>query len=156
MLAGTPLQNNLGELFSLLNLLMPGVFSCSSEFEAFFEAPVGSGSAEDRASMLSEEQSLLVANRFHAILAPFMLRRLKAQVMADVPAKVSRWVLQLAGRPCLGAAAAGAACWHTDRQPAQRADVLSTPGWTGSGEALAKRVDFKGPMKVTCRHVETS
>ena len=86
--AGTPLQNDLGELFSLLNLLMPRVFSCSAEFQAFFDAPAAGTSAEDRAHLLSEEQSLLVANRFHAILAPFMLRRLKAQVLADVPAKV--------------------------------------------------------------------
>lgn len=70
---------------------MPHVFSSDQEFQAWFQS---SDSIPSKAStglpggQLSEEESLLVAGRFHQILAPFMLRRLKAQVLADLPAKV--------------------------------------------------------------------
>ena len=60
--AGTPLQNSLNELFSLLNLLMPRVFNSSQEFEAFFDACDGQNEAgQGAAARLSEEESLLVA-----------------------------------------------------------------------------------------------
>ena len=87
---GTPLQNRLEELWSLLNLLMPHVFSSDQEFQAWFESSDSAGKASSSlpCGQLTEEESLLVAGRFHQILAPFMLRRLKAQVLADLPAKV--------------------------------------------------------------------
>ena len=95
---GTPLQNRLEELWSLLNLLMPHVFSSDQEFQAWFE---GSASPGLPCGQLTEEESLLVAGRFHQILAPFMLRRLKAQVLANLPAKVhaSSRVSYLGGAP---------------------------------------------------------
>ena len=87
---GTPLQNRLEELWSLLNLLMPHVFSSDQEFQAWFESSDSTGKASPSppCGQLTEEENLLVAGRFHQILAPFMLRRLKAQVLADLPAKV--------------------------------------------------------------------
>lgn len=94
--AGTPLQNSLSELFSLLNLLMPHVFSDDQEFQAFFEATDSSDTAAvAAAAQLTEEESLLVASRFHQILAPFMLRRLKDQVMAGLAPKVWPRLLHL-------------------------------------------------------------
>lgn len=38
--AGTPLQNNIAELWSLLNLLMPSLFDSADDFEQWFAAPM--------------------------------------------------------------------------------------------------------------------
>lgn len=74
LLTGTPLQNSLRELWSLLNFLYPEIFSSSEEFEALFEAQTG-----------EEEQAII--GRFHRILRPFMLRRVKSEVEIDIPPK---------------------------------------------------------------------
>ena len=46
--------------------------------------------AESESAMLGQEEALLVADRLHLVLRPFMLRRLKADVAADLPQKVLR------------------------------------------------------------------
>ena len=43
----------------------------------------------DESAMLDEEECLLVTNRLHQVLRPFMLRRLKESVATELPAKVS-------------------------------------------------------------------
>lgn len=65
LLTGTPLQNNLHELWALLNYLLPTLFTSSEEFDAMF-APEG-----------MKDQ---VLKSLHKILRPFMLRRLKKDV----------------------------------------------------------------------------
>lgn len=47
LLTGTPLQNRLGELWALLNFILPSVFSCSDSFDAWFGGAFG-GSASVR------------------------------------------------------------------------------------------------------------
>ncbi len=97
---GTPLQNKLDELWSLLNFLMPTIFGSADDFDAWFGAPLaalqaskdskegnGSGSVRE-AAMLSQEEYLLVTNRLHSVLRPFMLRRLKESVASELPGKV--------------------------------------------------------------------
>ena len=69
LLTGTPLQNNLHELWALLNFLLPDVFSSSDEFDEWFNLDVDDTEAKQR--MISQ---------LHKILRPFMLRRLKADV----------------------------------------------------------------------------
>mmetsp|Transcript_11483 Transcript_11483/g.18741 ORF Transcript_11483/g.18741 Transcript_11483/m.18741 type:complete len:1481 (+) Transcript_11483:112-4554(+) len=69
LLTGTPLQNNLHELWALLNFLLPDVFSSSEEFDEWFNLDVDDTEAKQR--MISQ---------LHKILRPFMLRRLKADV----------------------------------------------------------------------------
>ncbi|WIA16563.1 hypothetical protein OEZ85_013234 [Tetradesmus obliquus] len=98
LLTGTPLQNKLGELWALLNFLMPDVFSSADDFDAWFGAPLqaikaagsaaatAAGSAAE-ASMLNQEEYLLVTTRLHAVLRPFMLRRLKESVATELPQK---------------------------------------------------------------------
>ncbi|KAK9827652.1 hypothetical protein WJX81_004004 [Elliptochloris bilobata] len=93
LLTGTPLQNNLTELWSLLNFIMPELFGSSDDFQQWFACtPSLAGSGSD-AALLSEEETLLITNRLHQVLRPFILRRLKESVAAELPEKVERLVL---------------------------------------------------------------
>ena len=85
LLTGTPLQNNLPELWALLNFLLPTIFKSSETFEQWFSAPF-SGTAEK--IEMNEEEKLLVIQRLHKVLRPFVLRRLKREVLKQLPQKV--------------------------------------------------------------------
>lgn len=87
LLTGTPLQNNLAELWSLLNFLLPKVFNSSDEFEKWFSLAVVKYSSEKEAQ-LTEEEQLLIINRLHQVLRPFLLRRVKKEVESEIPNKV--------------------------------------------------------------------
>ncbi|CAN6551450.1 unnamed protein product [Malus baccata var. baccata] len=93
LLTGTPLQNNLEELWALLNFLLPNIFNSSDDFSQWFNKPFESSvdnSAEQ--ALLSEEENLLVINRLHQVLRPFVLRRLKHKVENQLPEKIERLV----------------------------------------------------------------
>ncbi|KAG0362278.1 SNF2 family N-terminal domain-containing protein [Gamsiella multidivaricata] len=66
LITGTPLQNNLHELWALLNFLLPDVFSSSEDFDAWFE---NQGGDQDK-----------VVQQLHKVLRPFLLRRIKSDV----------------------------------------------------------------------------
>ncbi|CAK9291495.1 unnamed protein product [Gordionus sp. m RMFG-2023] len=74
LLTGTPLQNNLHELWALLNFLLPDVFDSSEDFDSWFDTTSCFG------------DSALV-ERLHAVLKPFLLRRLKSEVEKKLPPK---------------------------------------------------------------------
>lgn len=59
LIAGTPLQNNLSELWSLLNFLLPEVFSSMSTFESWFDFTSFSEAAENEKA---QEQRSQVCN----------------------------------------------------------------------------------------------
>lgn len=67
LLTGTPLQNNLHELWALLNFLLPDVFNSSDDFDSWFNTNTFMG-----------DNALI--ERLHAVLRPFLLRRLKSEV----------------------------------------------------------------------------
>ncbi|XP_070671595.1 chromatin structure-remodeling complex protein SYD-like isoform X3 [Malus domestica] len=93
LLTGTPLQNNLEELWALLNFLLPNIFNSSDDFSQWFNKPFessGDNSAEQ--ALLSEEENLLIINRLHQVLRPFVLRRLKHKVENQLPEKIERLV----------------------------------------------------------------
>ena len=96
LLTGTPLQNNLAELWSLLNFLLPKIFSSCEEFKKWFDKPLSKMHpmtqkqlAKNDSSLfeLSEEERLLVINRLHQVLRPFLLRRVKKEVEKELPPK---------------------------------------------------------------------
>ncbi|OMJ87897.1 hypothetical protein SteCoe_10309 [Stentor coeruleus] len=87
LLTGTPLQNNLAELWSLLNFLLPKIFHSQEDFEKWFNQPFSKISGEKQV-VLNEEESLLVINRLHQVLRPFLLRRVKKEVESQLPDKV--------------------------------------------------------------------
>ncbi|KTD74802.1 DEAD/DEAH box helicase [Legionella waltersii] len=74
-LTGTPLENNLGELWSLFHFLMPGLLGDVKQFRQWFRTPI-----EKHADM---ERRELLAKR----VKPFLLRRTKNQVAKELPQK---------------------------------------------------------------------
>jgi ATP-dependent helicase STH1/SNF2 len=87
LLTGTPLQNNLSELWSLLNFLLPKIFLSLDDFEKWFNQPFAKLPGEKHVE-LNEEENLLIINRLHQVLRPFLLRRVKKEVESELPDKV--------------------------------------------------------------------
>ncbi|KAF7009977.1 hypothetical protein CFC21_024457 [Triticum aestivum] len=85
LLTGTPLQNNLAELWSLLNFILPDIFSSHQEFESWFDFS-GKGD-EEQQEEADEKKRVLVVSKLHAILRPFLLRRMKVDVEQMLPRK---------------------------------------------------------------------
>lgn len=91
ILTGTPLQNNLPELWALLNFVLPTIFKSVKSFDEWFNTPFANTGGQDRME-LTEEEQLLVIRRLHKVLRPFLLRRLKKDVEKDLPEKQERVV----------------------------------------------------------------
>lgn len=90
LLTGTPLQNNLTELWSLLFFLMPpengeGGFADLSEFHDWFHKPESQILESGREQMDDEARAII--SKLHKVLRPYLLRRLKADVEKQMPAK---------------------------------------------------------------------
>jgi ATP-dependent helicase STH1/SNF2 len=94
LLTGTPLMNDLSELWSLLNFLLPTIFNSVETFDQWFSRPFeqfGGGSNTDEGDdLLSNEERILVIHRLHELLRPFMLRRVKSEVLDQLPEKVEK------------------------------------------------------------------
>ena len=66
-LTATPLHNGLDELWSLLNFLLPTVFSATDDFHSWFAAPLAQLGQPASGAPLSQEEEMLVANRLHQV-----------------------------------------------------------------------------------------
>ncbi|KAA8911698.1 hypothetical protein TRICI_003730 [Trichomonascus ciferrii] len=95
LLTGTPLQNNLVELWSLLYFLMPSSTNTSgimpdgfanlNDFQDWFAKPVDKLVEEGGQS--NDDETRATVNKLHQVLRPYLLRRLKADVEKQLPAK---------------------------------------------------------------------
>ncbi|ELR03053.1 swr1 complex component [Pseudogymnoascus destructans] len=93
LLTGTPLQNNLTELWSLLFFLMPsdgteqgiGGFADLKEFSEWFKKPQEQILENGRETMDDEARAIIT--KLHKVLRPYLLRRMKADVEKQMPAK---------------------------------------------------------------------
>lgn len=125
LLTGTPLQNNLGELWSLLSFILPDIFKDVQQFADWFNSPFKLDEEEDGlekdaidddgteissavvsdsklmsdstkalvgSSILSAEERGVIVSSLHRVMKPFLLRRLKADVVLDMPLKIERTV----------------------------------------------------------------
>lgn len=67
LLTGTPLQNNLSELWSLLNFLLPDIFGSLADFESWFDFSAVGQEGGDK-EILAQEQRNRVVTKLHSIL----------------------------------------------------------------------------------------
>lgn len=81
LLTGTPLQNKLSELWSLLHFIMPTIFDSHAEFADWFAKDI-EGHAQNNKIL---DASTL--KRLRTLLDPFMLRRVKRDVESEMPPK---------------------------------------------------------------------
>ena len=86
LITGTPLQNNLAELWSLLNFLMPEVFDTYENFENHFDFSAVLEKGGHRDVIEQQRKNNLVA-ALHQVLRPFLLRRVKTDVETSLPKK---------------------------------------------------------------------
>ena len=82
LLTGTPIQNNMQELWALLHFIMPSLFDSHDEFSEWFSKDIESHAQSN--TKLNEDQ----LRRLHMILKPFMLRRVKKHVQKELGDKV--------------------------------------------------------------------
>jgi superfamily II DNA or RNA helicase len=74
-LTGTPMENHLGELWSLFHFLLPGFLGDENRFNTVFRRPIEKGRSDERRQLLARR------------VAPFLLRRKKEQVALELPPK---------------------------------------------------------------------
>ncbi|KFM81716.1 Lymphoid-specific helicase, partial [Stegodyphus mimosarum] len=86
LLTGTPLQNDLSELWSLLNFILPEIFDDLNVFRSWFDiSRLKSNGAT--AEIVAQEKEKQIVSTIHEILNPFLLRRTKADVQLQLPPK---------------------------------------------------------------------
>lgn len=86
LITGTPLQNNLRELWSLLHFLLPNIFTDWEAFESWFDF---SGLEDEKGTeeFIGDRMKQDLVKKIHMILQPLLLRRIKQDVAAYLPKK---------------------------------------------------------------------
>ncbi|KAG4302539.1 hypothetical protein PCANB_001114 [Pneumocystis canis] len=87
ILSGTPIQNNVLELWSLFDFLMPGFLGTQKSFHERFVKPIAA-SRDSKVSSREQEAGALALEALHKQVLPFLLRRLKEDVLDDLPPKI--------------------------------------------------------------------
>ena len=84
-LTGTPIENSLSELWSIFDFLMPGILSSNKKFRESYEAPIVSNQDERAAARLKK------------MIRPYILRRVKAEVLKELPDKIEKLIYSRMG-----------------------------------------------------------
>ncbi|GAB1319283.1 Putative ATPase [Madurella fahalii] len=86
LITGTPLQNNLKELWSLLNFLLPKIFRDWEAFESWFDFS-DLEDEEGTEEFIADKTKQELVKKMHVVLQPLLLRRVKADVAKYLPKK---------------------------------------------------------------------
>ncbi|KAH0795468.1 SNF2 family protein [Histomonas meleagridis] len=87
ILTGTPIQNNVTELWTLMDFLMPGFLGTKEEFQTKYQRPIKK-MFKPEATELETELGQQILTSLHNQVLPFIMRRLKINVMSELPPKV--------------------------------------------------------------------
>lgn len=79
-LTGTPIENRLSELWSIFDFLMPGILGTYEKFRNCYELPI------------VQNQDAQITDRLKKMIAPFILRRIKNEVLKELPEKIEQVV----------------------------------------------------------------
>ena len=118
LLTGTPLQNNLTELWSLLNFLLPNIFDDLDSFQAWFDFDFSREDTEEKVFQGEKQHSIVT--KLHQILRPFLLRRLKVDVEIGLPNKYEYILF----------------AWMTEWQQSMYADLINKQLNDSSGKSI--------------------
>ncbi|CAK7341663.1 unnamed protein product [Dovyalis caffra] len=87
ILSGTPIQNNIMDLWSLFDFLMPGFLGTDRQFQATYGKPL-LAARDPKCSAKDAEAGVLAMEALHKQVMPFLLRRTKDEVLSDLPEKI--------------------------------------------------------------------